>query len=52
MKHLDLHLARGPRQDPLAATRYRRLLRAGCHPAPPFAPVHRLLPGRPGGSNS
>ena len=52
MQHLDLHLARGLRQDPLAAAHHRRLLRAGFHPAMPFAPVHRLLPERPGGSSS
>ena len=52
MQHLDLALVRAPRQDPLAAAHHRRLVRAGFHPAPPFAPVHRLLPERPGGSSS
>jgi hypothetical protein len=54
MKHLDPDrpLARGRRQDPLAAAHHRRLVRARFHPASPFAPGHRLLPERPGGSSS
>ena len=52
MHHLDPHLARGPRQDPLAAAHRRRLVRAGFHPAPPFARMHQLLPERPGRSSS
>ena len=52
MQHLDPYLARGHRHDPLAAAHHRRLVRAGFHPAPPFAPVHRLLPERPAGSSS
>jgi hypothetical protein len=52
MKYLDLHLVRGRRQDPLVAAHHSRLVRAGFHPASPFAPVHRLLPERPGGSSS
>jgi hypothetical protein len=52
MKHLDPYLVRGRQQDPLAAAHHRRLVRAGFHPAPPFAPMHQLLPERPGGSSS
>ncbi|NYJ07043.1 hypothetical protein [Petropleomorpha daqingensis] len=52
MKHLDPYFGQAPRQDPLAAAHHRRLVRAGFHPAPPFAPVHRLLPERAGGCSS
>jgi len=45
MNHLDL--VRGHQQDPLAAAHHRRLVRAGFHPAPSVASVHRPVTKRP-----